>query len=102
MSSIFGRSRVEVAWPKIRQFDAVFGTVMAVPKKEDYTCYLKNKETGEEVDLGQSGELKTDVAKAHQINIEDWNQHWEFCCRRVRWKTHKRKTRHLHQQLHQQ
>jgi hypothetical protein len=49
----------------------------------EYTYYLRNKATGETVDLGQTAELKEDVARKHGIVQATWGEHWQFGCRKV-------------------
>lgn len=54
-----------------------------VKQPEGYTYFLKHKTTGEEISLGQSAELKSEVAEQHHIDPENWSDSWEFLCRRV-------------------
>jgi hypothetical protein len=53
----------------------------------EYTYYLRNRTSNEEINLGQSAELKPEVAKEHGIDPQSWWENWIFGARAVEQET---------------
>lgn len=51
--------------------------------REGYSYFLSNKTTGQVIDLGQSCELKANVAEQYGIVAENWEEEWEFGCTKI-------------------